>query len=243
MRRSVRQFPAQALSARLGRICQAAFRRPPARAALSRSLHASCRHLQPSAAFSLCFRGPFSLEGLCPRQQTAHDDTYFKEFLRRFVQHVLPRGFPRIRYFGWLSNRMRGRILPLCRARLNQARSAECPPSYEAHAMELHALPWAHASRRTALGRPAFLYRTKEFIPLTPHRIWLSTATLACFPARPLLMRLHTRTEPPAPRFPSARLRLKPPLRHSLACLPKQSAAIGYPSSLTSAFSQAIQTP
>jgi hypothetical protein len=50
-----------------------------------------------------------------------------KEFLRRFVQHVLPRGFPRIRYFGWLSNRMRGRILPLCRARLNQAPPVEMP--------------------------------------------------------------------------------------------------------------------
>ena len=49
------------------------------------------------------------------------------EFLRRFVQHVLPRGFPRIRYFGWLSNRRRTRILPLCRARLNQAPSAEEP--------------------------------------------------------------------------------------------------------------------
>ena len=50
-----------------------------------------------------------------------------KEFLRRFVQHVLPRGFPRIRYFGWLSNRRRTRILPLCRARLNQVPSAEEP--------------------------------------------------------------------------------------------------------------------
>lgn len=50
-----------------------------------------------------------------------------QEFLRRFVQHILPRGFPRIRYFGWLSNRRRTRILPLCRARLNQAPSAEMP--------------------------------------------------------------------------------------------------------------------
>ena len=48
-----------------------------------------------------------------------------QEFLRRFVQHVLPRGFPRIRYFGWLSNRMRGQILPLCRALLNQAPRAQ----------------------------------------------------------------------------------------------------------------------
>src|SRR5207249_2913710 len=27
------------------------------------------------------------------------------EFLRPSVQHVLPNGFPRIRYFGWLANR------------------------------------------------------------------------------------------------------------------------------------------
>jgi hypothetical protein len=30
-----------------------------------------------------------------------------EEFLRRFLQHVLPRGFPRIRYFGFLANRRR----------------------------------------------------------------------------------------------------------------------------------------
>jgi hypothetical protein len=38
-----------------------------------------------------------------------------EEFLRRFIQHVLPRGFPRIRYFGFLANRRRGSLLPLCR--------------------------------------------------------------------------------------------------------------------------------
>ena len=37
-----------------------------------------------------------------------------EEFLRRFLQHVLPKGFPRIRYFGWLANRRRGNLLPLC---------------------------------------------------------------------------------------------------------------------------------
>jgi len=40
------------------------------------------------------------------------------EFLRRFLQHVLPKGFPRIRYFGWLANRKRGRLLQLCRVLL-----------------------------------------------------------------------------------------------------------------------------
>jgi hypothetical protein len=41
-----------------------------------------------------------------------------EEFLRRFLQHVLPRGFPRIRYFGWLAHRRRGVLLPLCRTLL-----------------------------------------------------------------------------------------------------------------------------
>lgn len=42
------------------------------------------------------------------------------EFLRRFLQHVLPKGFPRIRYFGWLANRRRSELLPRCRLLLTQ---------------------------------------------------------------------------------------------------------------------------
>jgi hypothetical protein len=38
------------------------------------------------------------------------------EFLRRFLLHVLPRGFVRIRFFGFLSARKRTRLLPVCRA-------------------------------------------------------------------------------------------------------------------------------
>jgi Putative transposase len=38
-----------------------------------------------------------------------------EEFLRRFLQHVLPTGFPRIRYFGFLAHRRRRLLLPLCR--------------------------------------------------------------------------------------------------------------------------------
>jgi hypothetical protein len=41
-----------------------------------------------------------------------------EEFLRRFLQHVLPKGLPRIRYFGWLANRRRRELLPLCRTLL-----------------------------------------------------------------------------------------------------------------------------
>jgi len=38
-----------------------------------------------------------------------------EEFLRRFLLHVLPRGFVRIRFFGLLANRRRSALLPLCR--------------------------------------------------------------------------------------------------------------------------------
>jgi putative transposase/transposase-like zinc-binding protein len=41
-----------------------------------------------------------------------------EEFLRRFLQHVFPRRFPRIRYFGLLANRRRTELLPLCRTLL-----------------------------------------------------------------------------------------------------------------------------
>ena len=37
-----------------------------------------------------------------------------EEFLRRFLLHVLPRGFVRIRYFGFFSHRHRAEIVPLC---------------------------------------------------------------------------------------------------------------------------------
>lgn len=38
-----------------------------------------------------------------------------EEFLRRFLLHTLPRGFVRIRFYGFLANRRRKKLLPLCR--------------------------------------------------------------------------------------------------------------------------------
>jgi hypothetical protein len=37
-----------------------------------------------------------------------------EEFLRRFLLHLLPPGFVRIRNFGFLANRNRATLLPLC---------------------------------------------------------------------------------------------------------------------------------
>ena len=52
-------------------------------------------------------------------------------FLRRFLEHVLPRGFPRIRYFGFLANRRRGVFLPLCRTLLAAAPPVEAARTAE----------------------------------------------------------------------------------------------------------------
>src|SRR5215471_13642051 len=59
-----------------------------------------------------------------------------EEFLRRFLQHVLPNGFPRIRYFGWLANRRRRDLLPLCRCLLqHQVPAADAADQVETSAI------------------------------------------------------------------------------------------------------------
>jgi hypothetical protein len=54
-----------------------------------------------------------------------------EEFIRRFLIHVLPDGFHRIRYFGFLGNCHRARKLALCRALLGMvpAGAATDPPA------------------------------------------------------------------------------------------------------------------
>ena len=42
------------------------------------------------------------------------------EFLRRFLFHILPRGFVRIRFFGFMANRRRTTMLPLCQNLLGE---------------------------------------------------------------------------------------------------------------------------
>ena len=53
------------------------------------------------------------------------------EFVRRFLLHVLPAGFVRIRHYGILSNRHRHENLALCRELLGGGTAAE-PESAEA---------------------------------------------------------------------------------------------------------------
>ena len=57
------------------------------------------------------------------------------EFMRRFLLHVLPRSFMRIRHYGLLANRMRRENLRLCRRLLNS------PIAFEADAEETPEAP------------------------------------------------------------------------------------------------------
>jgi hypothetical protein len=49
------------------------------------------------------------------------------EFLRRFFLHVLPKGFVRIRHFGFLANRSRAKQLTLCRQLLAMSPAVPAP--------------------------------------------------------------------------------------------------------------------
>ena len=59
------------------------------------------------------------------------------EFLRRFLLHLLPKGFVRIRHFGFLANRRRSTLLPLCFAALD---SVPAPMEPDTTAQQSHPL-------------------------------------------------------------------------------------------------------
>ena len=65
------------------------------------------------------------------------------EFLRRFLLHILPKGFVRIRNFGFLANRRRATLLPLCFQLLGatQQSPAEEHPSSTQDAPGLYRCP------------------------------------------------------------------------------------------------------
>ncbi|HEY4044417.1 MAG TPA: IS91 family transposase [Rhodopila sp.] len=77
---------------------------------------------------SVCFRWKDYRDGSRQKIMSLCGD----EFVRRFLIHVLPDGFRRIRYFGFLANRHRARKLALCRELLRMARAtpAEPPADY-----------------------------------------------------------------------------------------------------------------
>jgi len=83
------------------------------------------------------------------------------EFLRRFLLHVLPRGFMRIRYYGFLANRHRAQKLQQVRRLLSDETSSSKtdpsnpePPSPQAEpADELELCPKCKKGRLVVIAR------------------------------------------------------------------------------------------
>ena len=78
------------------------------------------------------------------------------EFLRRFLQHVLPARFVRIRHYGFLANRARKEKLPLCRRLIARASGTDMIP---APALEAP----ADAGQRCPACRQGTMRRIQEF--------------------------------------------------------------------------------
>ena len=72
------------------------------------------------------------------------------EFLRRFLLHIVPRGFMRIRHFGLLANRTRRAALTRCRALLDQPPMEDAQP--ESVAVLMHRLTGIDLARCPVCG-------------------------------------------------------------------------------------------
>ena len=94
-----------------------------------------------------------------------------EEFIRRFLLHVLPAGFQRIRYYGFLCNRYREQRLARCRELLGMAARSPLPDEqphdsrdhYEAvtgHCLdECPACHHGHMIVVDVIPKPSSLYR------------------------------------------------------------------------------------
>jgi hypothetical protein len=67
------------------------------------------------------------------------------EFLRRFLLHLLPKGFVRIRNFGFLANRQRANLLPLCFAALASIPSPQPQAAVNEPSRDLRLCPYCGA--------------------------------------------------------------------------------------------------
>jgi hypothetical protein len=90
------------------------------------------------------------------------------EFLRRFLMHVVPSGFMRIRHFGFLANRARATDLQRCR-QLLQAAGPEAEPACAAEGPLEPLEPLEHPDRCPVCGRGRMV--PSEQLPPRPNRL------------------------------------------------------------------------
>ena len=76
------------------------------------------------------------------------------EFLRRFLRHALPRGFVKIRHFGYLANWERKRALRLCSTLLPPLSALEKQPApLPARTLDQGKCPYCQQGRLVPLAR------------------------------------------------------------------------------------------
>ena len=78
-----------------------------------------------------------------------------EELIRRFLLHVLPKGFMRVRHFGFLANRCRTRRLAQIRTALAAPPPERAPGSEAAAAMDTRPCPVCRSGRLRVTGQLA----------------------------------------------------------------------------------------
>jgi hypothetical protein len=90
-----------------------------------------------------------------------------QEFLRRFLLHVLPRAFVCIRFYGFLANRRRAHLLPLCRRLLSHHSQLDPSPGTPSPAAPVTGLRCPHCATVMLIVQT---FSASTFVPTAPRR-------------------------------------------------------------------------
>ena len=116
------------------------------------------------------------------------------EFIRRFLLHVIPKGFVRVRHFGFLANRSKSLLVKVPSTPRPQSRSAQAPPKISSradaptHRHRYHSMPSMPKGNSGLLCQPA-CPRTMGFFVMIDQRT--KNRVLA-----PLCARAHASVRP-----------------------------------------------
>jgi hypothetical protein len=91
-------------------------------------------------------------------------------FIRRFLYHVLPKGFMRIRHYGFLANRAKKQALATCRQQLHAPQLPEEPPKKSVSELLL-LLTGVDITRCPRCGAPLIQQEFRPFEEPSPHTL------------------------------------------------------------------------